>query len=81
MPQFFRIEVDIPAQPEHSWVKTLSRFEVLHLRDSQGTPISLDSYLRFWCSRFHLTDDRFECDYGADPALETPYKKFMGTAL
>lgn len=81
MSQLFRIEVQIPAQPEHCWTNTLTRDQILHLVDAQGTPLALDPYLRFWCSRYHEAGDRFECDYAPNPDEPSPYTHFMGTAL
>lgn len=81
MAQFYRVEYTQQDNPEENWVKTLSRHDVLHLIDSQGTPIFLPQCLKWWAVEPHITGNEFKAEYGPDPQADEPQRSFEAEAL
>jgi len=73
MAQFFHVELIIPNDLEGSWVRTLSRSEIMSLVDSQGTPIYLPPCLCWWAMERHAPENEFQAEYG--PHDEDDFRK------
>lgn len=81
MAQFFRVECKVDDDPGASWVKTLSRSELLHLHDPQGTPVYVPPCLCWWANEPHVEGNLFEAQYGPDPVDETAAVSYEAEAL
>lgn len=81
MPQFFHLQLIVPSDPAAGWFRTLSRSDIMHLVDSQGTPIYLPPCLRWWAIERHAPENEFQAEYGPHVDDDFPKHSYKAKAL